>query len=171
MHSSVWEIQYSGLCFAPCIDPHSTRSLLSNLFPPPYRSCGACSVFNEVSTLKQFGWRKEIPNLKLSSTTGNPGRSWSAVTDENQALGPCSQEFACPTLACVSLCVRVFVLVLSSYSGFLQQTTKDWWMVKSCYNDELKGGRDGKVKKAKLNFSDFFFWNVATILCALKGCY
>lgn len=121
-YSSVWEIQYSGLCFAPCIDPHSTRSLLSNLFPPPHRSCRACSVFNEVSTLKQFRWRKEIPNLKLWSTTGNAGWSWSGVTDENQALGPCSEEFACPTLACVSLCVRVFVQILSSYSGFFPQT-------------------------------------------------
>lgn len=120
--SSVWEIQYRGLCFAPGIDPHSTRSLLSNLFPPPYRSCGACSVFNEVSTLKQFRWRKEMPNLKLSSTTGNTGWSWCGVTDENQGLGPCSEEFACPTLACVSLCLRVFVWVLSSNSGFLPQT-------------------------------------------------
>lgn len=64
-YSSLWEIQYSGLCFAPCIDPHSTRSLLSNLFPPPYRSCEACSVFNNGSTLKQFRWQKKIPNLKL----------------------------------------------------------------------------------------------------------
>lgn len=123
-HSSVWEIQYSGLCFAPRIDPHSTRSLLSNLFPPPYWSCAAHSVFNEVSTLKQFRWREKIPNVKLSSTTGNEGWCWSGVTDENQGLGPCSEEFACSTLACVSLCVRVFVWILSSYSGFLAQRKK-----------------------------------------------
>lgn len=120
-HSPVWEIQYSGLCFAPCIDPHSTQSLLSNLFPPPYRSGGAGGVFNEASTLKQFRWRKKIAKLKLWSTTGNRGWSWSGVTDENQGLGPCSEEFACPTRSCVSLCVRVFVWVFSSYSRFLPQ--------------------------------------------------
>lgn len=122
-YSSVWEIQYSGLCSAPCIDPHSTRSLLSNLSHRQTGAAGPATSSTRFPLCNSLHDEKEIPNLRLWSSRASEGRCWSGVTDENQGLGPFTEEFACPTHARVSVCVRVFVWVLSRYSGFLPRTT------------------------------------------------
>lgn len=119
---SVWEIQYSGLCSAPCIDPHSTRSLLSNL-SHRQTAAGPATSSTRFPLCNSLHDEKEIPNLRLWSSRASEGRCWSGVTDENQGLGPFTDEFACPTHARECVCVRVFVWVLSRYSGFLPRTT------------------------------------------------